>query len=425
MITKAGVPSSKVVVGVTSFGRSYKMAEAGCYGPDCLYTGNKLESPAKKGKCTTTGGYIADAEINEIIKDKNRVTKRYLDTTSHSDILVYDNTEWVSYMSSSTKMAREALYSAWGMGGTTDWAVDLQTYHDVPKPAKSWAIFKEDVKLGEDPRLDKFRSGNWTDYYCTDPLVVDRRDYSGEEWKLWGLLQTDDAWRDAIRIWKEWDSKKTSYSFSKSVATTLKTDMNPDCSELSESSGCGTPPKCETGMDSDQSGPAAQLLWDAFVKLHTMFVVYDDALSKAAISITFSLDQFGNKFAPIPEGDDTTWLFAMIDLLTWGVATAAGPFFNSVLKGLPYFRLNPATHDNVKDTTMTLIGQSTTLAKDLYSSGKYVLVFLISLSSLEANHEYYYQDRLDKGKDGFLCQLHGLGDKRLEKTEREDAILDI
>ncbi|KAG5655689.1 hypothetical protein KAF25_009188, partial [Fusarium avenaceum] len=370
MITKAGVPSSKVVIGVTSFGRSYKMAEAGCYGPDCLYTGNKLESPAKKGKCTGTGGYIADAEINEIIKDQSRVTKRYLDTTSHSDILVYDNTEWVSYMSSTTKMAREALYSAWGMGGTTDWAVDLQIYHDVPKPSKSWAIFKEDVKLGQDPRLDKARTGNWTDYYCTDPLVVDRRDYSGAEWKLWGLLQTDDAWRDAIRIWKQWDKHKTNFSFSKSVATTLKTDMNPDCRKLSKTNSCETPPKCETGMDSDQSGPAGQLLWDAFVKLHLMFVAYDDALSKAATSITFSLDHFGNEFAPIPEEENTKWLFAMIDLLTWGVATAAGPFFNSVFKELPYFRLNPATHDNVKDTTMTLIGQSTTLAKDLYSAGK-------------------------------------------------------
>lgn len=30
MITKAGVPSTKVIVGVTSYGRSFKMAKAGC-----------------------------------------------------------------------------------------------------------------------------------------------------------------------------------------------------------------------------------------------------------------------------------------------------------------------------------------------------------------------------------------------------------
>ncbi|KAI1073202.1 hypothetical protein LB507_010805 [Fusarium sp. FIESC RH6] len=367
MITKAGVPSSKVIVGVTGFGRSYKMAEAGCYGPDCLYTGNKLESPARKGKCTKTGGYIADGEINEIIKDMSRVTKHYVDQTSHSDILVYDSTEWVSYMSSTTKMARQTLYSAWGMGGTTDWAVDLQEYHDVPQPAKSWAIFKEDVKLGENPREDKARTGNWTDYDCTDPLVVDKRDYSGEQWKLWGLLQTDQAWKDAIRVWKKWDKPKDDYSFSRSVADTLKTDMTPECQMLEESF-CETPPKCEAGMNSNLSGPAAQLIWHAFVTLHSIFKAYDRALDKAAISITFSLDHFGNKFAPIPEEEDTKWLFAMIDLFTWGAATAAGPFFNSILKELPYFARNPVTHDNVKDTTMTFIGQSTTLAKDVYTS---------------------------------------------------------
>ncbi|KAM6532558.1 hypothetical protein FSOLCH5_001982 [Fusarium solani] len=136
MITKAGVPSNKVIVGVTSFGRSLKMAEAGCYGPECLYTGDRLNSDAKKGKCTDTAGYIADAEIGDILKDTSRVVKHFVDSTSNSDILIYDDTEWVSYMSSSTKKVRENLYKSWGMGGTTDWAVDLQTYHDVPKPAK-------------------------------------------------------------------------------------------------------------------------------------------------------------------------------------------------------------------------------------------------------------------------------------------------
>jgi GH18 family chitinase len=67
MITKAGMPSSKVVVGVTSYGRSFRMAEAGCTGPDCTFTGTKLESHATPGRCTGTSGYISDAEICEII----------------------------------------------------------------------------------------------------------------------------------------------------------------------------------------------------------------------------------------------------------------------------------------------------------------------------------------------------------------------
>lgn len=37
MITKAGMPSRKVIVGVTSYGRSFRMAQAGCTGHVHLY----------------------------------------------------------------------------------------------------------------------------------------------------------------------------------------------------------------------------------------------------------------------------------------------------------------------------------------------------------------------------------------------------
>lgn len=38
MMTKAGVPSHKVVVGVTSYVRSFKMADATCRGEMCKFT---------------------------------------------------------------------------------------------------------------------------------------------------------------------------------------------------------------------------------------------------------------------------------------------------------------------------------------------------------------------------------------------------
>ncbi|KAJ5817103.1 hypothetical protein N7447_009336 [Penicillium robsamsonii] len=67
-MTKAGVPSHKIVVGVTSYGRSFKMADATCRGPLCTYLGERNDSPAKPGRYTETGGYISNYEINEIIK---------------------------------------------------------------------------------------------------------------------------------------------------------------------------------------------------------------------------------------------------------------------------------------------------------------------------------------------------------------------
>lgn len=52
MVTKAGLPASKVVVGITSYGRSFKMTTAGCTGVDCKFMGPA--SGAAKGRCTGT-----------------------------------------------------------------------------------------------------------------------------------------------------------------------------------------------------------------------------------------------------------------------------------------------------------------------------------------------------------------------------------
>ncbi|GFG26431.1 killer toxin subunits alpha/beta [Aspergillus udagawae] len=127
MITKAGVPSRKVVVGVASYGRSFKMAEAGCTGPMCKFTGTSRISNAAKGRCTDTGGYISNAEINEII-NSGKVTKQWTDVGSN--FLVYNDTEWVAYMDDDMKAARAKFYDSYNFAGTTDWAVDLQEFKD-------------------------------------------------------------------------------------------------------------------------------------------------------------------------------------------------------------------------------------------------------------------------------------------------------
>ncbi|KAF4505245.1 hypothetical protein G6O67_007215 [Ophiocordyceps sinensis] len=66
LISKAGVPPSKVFVGVASYGRSFRMTDSMCDEPFCTFTGSFSVSEAEPGPCTGVGGYISNGEILEI-----------------------------------------------------------------------------------------------------------------------------------------------------------------------------------------------------------------------------------------------------------------------------------------------------------------------------------------------------------------------
>ncbi|KAH8429504.1 uncharacterized protein LDX57_007166 [Aspergillus melleus] len=139
MITKAGMPTNKLVMGVTRYGRSFKMTKPGCTGPMCTFVGP--ESAAAKGRCTGTAGYIADAEMSEIIQE-NPTAKKWFDDESRSDILVYNETE-------------------------SDWAVDLQSMYSVPNagpfPTCDGKYETIDAILKEISRIP---------VYCVNPYAI-------------------------------------------------------------------------------------------------------------------------------------------------------------------------------------------------------------------------------------------------------------
>ncbi|KAJ5364022.1 Peptidoglycan-binding Lysin subgroup [Penicillium cataractarum] len=126
-VTKAGVPTNKIFVGESSYGRSFLMSFEGCTQPYCLFEGDWLNSPAAPGICTQEPGYIANAEIEEIIFEANNV-KAWHDDASDSDIVVYDGVQWVAYMTDDTKTKRREVYRGYNFAGTIDWATDLQAF---------------------------------------------------------------------------------------------------------------------------------------------------------------------------------------------------------------------------------------------------------------------------------------------------------
>ncbi|TQS33943.1 hypothetical protein Golomagni_05697, partial [Golovinomyces magnicellulatus] len=206
MITKAGVPANKVVAGITSYGRSFKMADAGCRTPQCLFTGSRAKSNAKKGRCTDTSGYISNAEIYEILSDSTRVNQHYVDGQSDSNILVYDNDEWVAYMDPEVRNRRVGLYKMMNLGGTTNWALDLESFHNPPADSgrKTWGgVFLEHRGDNDGTVLPH---GDWTNLTCQNKYAYDPFDkYTTLE--RWRNLFAADAWDDVLQDWKTYKEK--------------------------------------------------------------------------------------------------------------------------------------------------------------------------------------------------------------------------
>jgi hypothetical protein len=73
------------------------------------------------------GGYISNAEINEIISLGDDGVHQVYDGASDSDMLFYGG-NWVAYMDENLKTRRTQHYQELKFGGTIDWALDLASY---------------------------------------------------------------------------------------------------------------------------------------------------------------------------------------------------------------------------------------------------------------------------------------------------------
>ncbi|KAK4657020.1 hypothetical protein QC762_0041580 [Podospora pseudocomata] len=270
MVTKTGVSSTKLMIGITSYGRSFRMVDPSCTGPMCTFTG--ALSGAKLGRCTRTAGYLANAEIQEILHyDKS--SRTYYDEGIMSDILVYGS-DWVADMNNDNKGRREALWKSMNFGGVSDWAIGLAEFlpNDVSQvPSLSMEEIKED----------------WANITCKHAYA---RNSSYRELDRWKTLKADEAWKHVV----------------------------VECSDESE------------------RRPTAALLLSSFVKLAGIYYELYDGIQAAQLSLITTLSKFSSTFAPEQKADESLTMTLNILSAGFGVlagpdfakAFSSGNFFS-------------------------------------------------------------------------------------------------
>ena len=178
MITKAGVSSNKVAVGVASYARSFEMTEAGCWTNMCTYTGP--DSGAWPGPCTDTAGYISNYEL-ELVIAENPSAVQYWDNGSYTNILVFNETQWAGYMNDTNKAVRTSLYEELNFLGIADWAVDLQSEDGNEDTGGSGVIYIDESIFDEStPEVAGYPPFTmvWPISSLSTPLVVNFPPYA-------------------------------------------------------------------------------------------------------------------------------------------------------------------------------------------------------------------------------------------------------
>lgn len=161
------------------------MAVDGCWGPMCDFTGTRTESDAQAGRCTKTGGYIANAEIDELIKTTG--VQQHHDAASNTDVLLYKGRfsslfkffalkvgldikrftvgDYVSYMMPMTKNTRREDWKKLNFAGSIDWAVDLKAFgaDDLNAKPDRPETGEEGCISGEDRTVN---SGDLCEFSC-------------------------------------------------------------------------------------------------------------------------------------------------------------------------------------------------------------------------------------------------------------------
>ena len=116
---RAGVDSSKVVMGQGWYGRSFTLADPSCSTPNgvCKFTGG-----ANPGPCSKASGIFDYREISDIITKNN--LQPVHDEKAGVKWITWDSNQWVSYDDAQTFQQKRDFANSRCLGGLMVWAMD-------------------------------------------------------------------------------------------------------------------------------------------------------------------------------------------------------------------------------------------------------------------------------------------------------------
>ena len=171
-------------------------------------------------------------------------------------------------MDSGTKAVRKLLYKQLSISGASDWAIDLETYHDSPKLGLTWPDAKLGISLGADSLgADGARHGNWTTLNCNDPAAIAANARYLTSAERWGMLDVNDAWEDVVAEYKTYD-RVNKVSFSQSIARSINGPPLPECGIVDDAI-CSVTKTCGD-MWATGIGPAGSEIWNSMVLVHNV-----------------------------------------------------------------------------------------------------------------------------------------------------------
>ncbi|KAJ5921194.1 CAZyme family GH18 [Penicillium verhagenii] len=119
LLWRAGVDSSKVVLGLGWYGRSFTLADSSCTTPNgvCQFT-----TGGNAGACTQSSGTLSNAEIKRLLA-AGTGTESY-DATAGVRWLTFDSNQWVSFDDGVTMQQKITFANSQCLGGVMIWSID-------------------------------------------------------------------------------------------------------------------------------------------------------------------------------------------------------------------------------------------------------------------------------------------------------------